>query len=324
MDNGQQPVGNGTSQDYTSQGGNQSHPYFANHPTQTFNSDTGDIILRPEGSTNSKRHKKWPIVLLIVVLVIALIGAVVWFVSSRERKPDVGAMEKNLYRYTNYLFYGNEDDTRPEENVPSYLTSIYDAVIGKKSTEEYLQHANSLIEQFSNEYYANYTTGSSDIDAKLKVVVDNLNQQFSSVKQYAEIEDLDYGEMIQIYLARGAESLQKETSDRYKALSESHNTNLISIAENKNLLASYVVAIYNIYSASGCIQNGALDATCAQDIVTTEEILQAQQSVQDISLSINDSVQSLISGTTGSAWNAIVAFSNQESLVEKELDENDE
>lgn len=61
---------------------NLSHPYFSNHPTQTFNTDTGDIILN-SGEPKPKQNKRPFIIGGIILAVVVVVCMVVLLVVSK-------------------------------------------------------------------------------------------------------------------------------------------------------------------------------------------------------------------------------------------------
>lgn len=64
-----------------------SHPYLSNHPTQTFNTDTGDIILNPVGAKPKQNKRPFIIggTILIVFVVVCLV--ILAIVSSSKKTP---------------------------------------------------------------------------------------------------------------------------------------------------------------------------------------------------------------------------------------------
>ncbi len=60
---------------------NLSHPYLSNHPTQTFNTDTGDIILNT-GPQKPKLNKRPFIIGGVILAIVIILSVIVLFISN--------------------------------------------------------------------------------------------------------------------------------------------------------------------------------------------------------------------------------------------------
>ncbi len=84
--------------------GSSIHPYFSSHPTQTFNTEVGDIILNTS-APKPKQNKRPFIIGGIILVIFAVVCVVVLLISSLFTNSDrqVLALLQNNYEVVNWV-----------------------------------------------------------------------------------------------------------------------------------------------------------------------------------------------------------------------------
>lgn len=139
--------------------GSSTHPYFSSHPTQTFSTDTGDIILN-SGEPKPKQNKRPFIIGGIVLGIFVIVSVAVLAIaslSSNPRQNQVVTMQDAYMTYANYLLTGNikntewqePDQSNDYETMPDY--EFYQQVYTKRD-EQYFSTLDSLFAEFATKY----------------------------------------------------------------------------------------------------------------------------------------------------------------------------
>lgn len=181
--------------------GSSTHPYFSSHPTQTFSTDTGDIILNT-GSTKPKQNIRpfiiGGIVLGIFVIVSVAVLAIV-SLSSNPRQNQVVTMQDTYITYANYLLTGNikntewqePDQSNNYETMPDY--EFYQQVYTKRD-EQYFSTLDSLFAEFATKY----DTEKDSLDDNQREQIDEAIQIFLETREkYTSQDSSDFTETIE-------------------------------------------------------------------------------------------------------------------------------
>lgn len=243
---------------------NLSHPYFSNHPTQTFNTEAGDIILNT-GAPKPKQSKRPFIIGGIIVVFIVALAVSGWALLSGKRgknetvnetqAPIVTDELKNAYNaYVNLLFFGKNTE---ENLIPTAIdngTFETDEIYAEKmissvsdDRENYFNALNNTFLVFKNIYEECHFTDS----------IDEISDYFF---KYAIRNEYTLSELISLYLTKGKEEALSEVNARF-ALSTS-NAALARYLENQKKTTEIEILLIEAANQAGCIKSGTFDEVC--------------------------------------------------------------
>lgn len=211
------------------------HPFFSNHPSQTFNTDAGDIILAGDAPVKPKLNKKPLIIGGIIAAVLVVVGVVVMVVAGRK----------------------NADE--------AVISAFYSTANGVQAMDEILSTAyygDLWTEEFFNDKM------SSDINEGLSQMA-TLSAQLNQVKTSRLSANLREG--VQNILGRiSSQEVYIKTLNLYNQLratiNEQDTTNLSELIEDDNETLSFLVRIFTQYvSDVDVFENRIKDLHCKAD-----------------------------------------------------------
>lgn len=300
-----------------------SHPYFSNHPTQTFNTEVGDIILNT-GTPKPKQNKR-PFIIGGIILAVFAVALVVVLVASKAAPTSkntytVSDAEINFNQFATYLLYGKEGNS---------LSGEYES---DKSYEIDLQLES---EEFDNGYWerASELLGkaitSAEDDGKitryLVKSLQNYKQYFDFIKQYRRIGKFDETRLLSSYLSDGANSARAIIDNFYNKFSDSDFNIEKNYVENRKQQYYNAIEIYAVYERLGCIHNGKIDEnSCARAAST--DVLKRFEDLSSImnreAMLADKHIQDSVTYLKGRCWDLSIWLQNP--VDERDQEDNNE
>ena len=145
------------------QNANMTHPFFANHPSQTFNTEAGDIIIG-RGKTKAGQSKKWKkiVAVFVIVLVIALIPCIIVVAIKGAEKSH---MVQQYNQFANYLLYGQESTSAPSEDCRNNTNCAFDELFVTRNSEESLAYLERALELWNDTAPSLQNVGEADVNS---------------------------------------------------------------------------------------------------------------------------------------------------------------
>lgn len=188
-----------------------SHPYFSNHPTQTFNTEVGDIILNT-GTPKPKQNKRPFIIGGIILAVFTVVLVVVLLVvlpSLNSKSKLLSILESNIQNIEDLeeLFYDGARD-----NIMAYKILTPDAY---KKINSGMNGINAIRTQLES---TKTDSMDNDLEDKIVFIKKQLNELGSSYQETVTT----YNEL---YLA-----YQDNNDQALLELASSDNKTIVSVA----------------------------------------------------------------------------------------------
>lgn len=291
-----------------------SHPYLSNHPTQTFASETGDIIINNTKPQPKSKKKFWIIGGIVGVgVAIILLACVVLLTSKSKNENTLAGIDHELYMYGNYLFSGS-DSSQKISNPPSYYsTYFYNTLFTSDDPLEYLKDVEDKFGTFQ-EQYQDFRTKINNESAQLTLDDSvNLNSiQIKNLKQFLENASINEADMLSLYISHGGSAMVQTVKESYSDLANSDSALLANIGSNEITLAETLKNIYDKYSARGCISNNELDNTCIAENFWSADFSEQQAKVTELQNEMDSNYRQLVINVISACWNTINIFNGLE------------
>ena len=223
--------------------------------------DTGDIVLAASG----KKAKKWPFVVLGLVVFAALAAMGAWMMTRGGGEEETIRGKFNVY--ANYILYGEESNNE--------LTSTYDAensykiedILNDSGIEEqrsYFAKVTEYWKNFVDDYNTSTDTGDADnleyvVDTYINLSVKNLE----FLTQYVNLEKLSAEMIMTMYLANGKEYVENYIAQQYKNFIDSENSLMQEYAGYEMEYLQITIDQMEMLENAGCVTNGTIDDECA-------------------------------------------------------------
>lgn len=295
-----------------SSGSGLTHPFFSNHPSQTFNTDAGDIILAGAAPVKPKFNKKPLIIGGIIAAVLVVVGVVMvaFGTANPNGNTKIGKAHRGLYTYGNYLINGSKSDQRINENLPYYSTYFYDGVLQDDDPTKLVTEA----ERIFNSFYTDYQLYRATLDEVTQNILDtsvDLNSvQLEVLQQYLEIQDINEVDMLELYLSGGSSSMVADVTQNYAKLFSSNTALLSTIAENKISLAEAMGVMYDNYTEQGCLNGNSFDDACLKENTWSNEVKEQQSRFLVLQQEIINNHRQLLINVIDACMNTISLFNN--------------
>lgn len=267
----------------------------ANAATQS--TATGDIQLDVP-----KKRKKWPW-LILGLLVIAVVGALVFFVLTKNNegaespKQEI-SLKEPFYRYVNYLLSGNDSTDKPADimamvDTSSAVSEFYKP-FSNSERASYFEKAQSLLNTFVEGAQNNVEVKNSDANVTVHDLAVMNETQFTSLRKFIAVPDITLPIMMSYYLQHGADDLISYIQTTYNAFTESNDEVLSAIVSRKSEMAASVNSLLGFYTADGCLVAGELDEACIERSSQREDVGQIQGRLLDLESEIMQYSDSLL------------------------------
>ena len=221
-----------------------------------ISSGDGDVPLVME-----KKTKKWPLVLLGFLFVVALAVGLISMAMPKEQgnsAVDAKNYQEAFNLYANYYLYGeaktDEITAEYNETKESYLNNLIDE---DNVPSEYLDNLVNYYAEFLSLY-----EGSSQDNEETMTLLNGYKAQLDLVTTYLREPFLTRSDILDAYLLSGevaADSLIKTKLQSYKDLEKINDMSFYSYALN---WAEQILKLGETYKSLGCVNEGNLSYSC--------------------------------------------------------------
>lgn len=291
---------------------------FANS-TNRFRDTTpkGDIIIPPSGPAPRSRGSKRPLLIAVaVVLLIAATGLIVFFatrgsgngengggffsfINSSGNNRDIIASANDFNAYANYIITGEASTNRLTEDLKSRYENpeseenfaIYSAFYDGNA--DFMDAAKQYFDTFYKAYQSE-----KDEDA-LSGTITEYADVFNFIYQYTKTRELSSEEILAAYLS-GAD-LETTISAKYAPYTEMNNPIASDFVERAAARDRLVFNLDANYSAAGCIIDGAVSPSCAENIATLNPTDLIEQ-IHAADINVSDFIGDTLDETIYKCW----------------------
>lgn len=275
---------------------------------------SGDVIPATNATTStvasdihlasSKKKRKWPVILAIIVLLAVVGGVIAWLVLGKPPANGQKTPSQLFEDYKNYLVVGPEQpSTATEENTgPSqawFLFSLPESELTVDEQEAYISELKNKYAEFKN-------ACSGQICEQL-----NSYGQILALALTTPSIDIYISQLTQEYIQNGSEAaytyMQSVTNF------DSQSTLAISIFSALDRFLSTGLSLLEVYQTEGCIVDGVMDSAC-------ETALNNNQAHYDILRQQDAALRMLES----SARAVTITFQQNTENIQKALEEENE
>ena len=233
-----------------------SHPYFSNHPTQTFNNDTGDIILNT-GGQKPKQNKRPFIIGGIILAIFAVICVVILVVVSQlsgGKETKFGNAEVAFNQYATYFLYGTANDNLSGEYQPDKTYEVDLQLESEEVNKTYWNKSSELLNDAIK-----FAESDEKITRYLVSSLQSYKQYFDFISLYRQKGEIDEGRLLAVYLSDGADAARSNIDDFYNNFGEQNFDVEKNYIENRKQQYYNMLEVYEIYNTLGCIHDGEID-----------------------------------------------------------------
>ena len=235
---------------------NPSHPFFANHPTQTFSSNASDIIVSEQPQKHS--HRKLILILVLVgVIVLCIAIAAVLLVNHFSTLSKIDHFKQSFSSYQNLLEYGSANATT--DNSSWFIQQVIQKNYQPSADFNVDEYSSTLLNQHQSFLDASAEISGS-LDSSLKDAIKENSTIFSAYMSFLRLGDLN-AELMDVYIAQGDDAANQFIGS---AIAFTHEDFPI-LSTMSTALKDYLLVeleIYQIYSAQGCFLGNDLDTAC--------------------------------------------------------------
>lgn len=241
-----------------------------------MNLGTGDITL----AGNEKKSKKWWIVALLALFVVAIVGGIVWYFVARPNGQGVfvGDTKTLFEEFENYMLIGENDDTDIDSENDDDAANE-EAVTSKNAFFVGVTRLGNYEEQkrfFSKA--KEYVSGlkASTNDAILLSTIGRMDDMISVTEQLSAVSYTDH--ILQEYLRSGDNGIE----DYLEGIkNQTTNSSYSSMLNNIEALILKQKQLFGYYMKSGCIVNDSLDSNCVSTVLkSNKEVGQLSDGIQ--------------------------------------------
>lgn len=260
-----------------------SHPYFSNHPTQTFNNEAGDIILNA-GSQKPKHNKRPFIIGGIILAAFAVICVVVLVVVQAITKPSKADVINSFEAYKSYIEYGpdnsgNEDDW--------YLEQLSDYLYDTSDVAKEVEKINTLYSDFKNKL--------QESGIKISEELQGLISTESALLEYALLY-INLDNIVQPQIEAYLDT--KNTSDAQTLANQVLPAQSGSSFRDdfRDALLQYIISdleIQKFYNNNYCIDNGIVSSSCIALLDADPDYIELLQQSDEVAFKLQQYVKRL-------------------------------
>lgn len=303
---------------------NLSHPYFSNHPTQTFNTDTGDIILN-SGEPKPKQNKRpfiiGGIILAVVVVVCVIVLAIVSGLSNNEKASnEPNEAEKKFNQFATYLLYGVSNNTLSGEYESDKTYELDRQLENDGFDEGYWLKSSELLDGAIMAADSN-----QNITRYLVKSLRSYKEYFNFISWYQKNGRFDEGRLLSSYLSGGTSSAKALIDNFYNKFNEIDFGIAKKYVDERKEQYNDAIEIYAIYNEMGCIHDGSVDENnCTKTVSsdTMRRFYDLSSSMSKAAISADRSLQNAVTYLKNRCWDLSEWLQNP--VDERDKGDNDE
>ena len=228
-----------------------------------YTTPAGSVIVDDPPVIDKKDNKKTYILaglVSAVILTVLVVLLVIFMGNSSDNK-----MANSFNNYARFILFGTED-------IEEVLIEPYDAsevyTIEEKIADgdvAYFERAKEKWYDFLELYQKSYIQDSNFLK-NIEENQDSLEFLYFYVKNKVGIDKLDNGELLQKYLADGAEKTKSYVKDVFDEMASSDSKLAKKYSEANISYYGGVIDWYDMESEAGCIANNSITEACGVDM----------------------------------------------------------
>lgn len=239
------------------------HPFVANHPTQTFASEAGDIVLSSDTQPLKTRRKKKPLLWIAAALLTAtvIIGIIVAAISGSFSNTSTTRLHEDFNKYANYFLYST-DSAADIEGAYQYGDRYALSGIAGEETATHIDNAKKKYQKFLESYHS-YTANHADaVDEETAALVNSYYNKLELFGYLLEHPNLTAQDILDVFIEQ-PETVAQLAVEYYGYSGD--------VQEIHDFAADYLASVYSLleayeaYSTNGCIDEGAVMRMCQRD-----------------------------------------------------------
>lgn len=298
-----EPTDPGTSATPAQSSVNLSHPYLSNHPTQTFNTDTGDIILNT-GSPKPKQNKRPFIIggIILAVFVAVCVGvlAIVPKTPDTKNSSTNNLAEIEFNRFATYLLYGTSSDTLSGEYESDKTYELDLQLENPEHNSDYWNKSSELLNQAIQS-----AENDTSITRYLVRSLRNYQEYFNFISLYDEIGRFDEERLLSSYLSGGANLADSLISNFYNKFDGQDFNIAKTYVDSRKVQYEETVKLYAIYGELGCVRNGNIDESACTHAPSADMLKKFEElssAISKAAMTANKSLQNSITYLKSRCW----------------------
>lgn len=268
------------------------HPFFANHPTQTYAGSTNDIVI---GANNVKpKMNKKPFIIGGIILIAIVIVCIVVAVTLGQTESS---LKRSLNSYANYLLYGNESDVKITQK---YLGVNYRYYVVEQALKDNSDNKTEYFDKLLQKYDDFLLISEQDkkLSSEQKNDISLYYAQLRAFSDYSETERITEDAILQYFTANGYDKSRLAIESQYSSLVDSQY-------EVASILGDYLVreAIFFLdlgmaYEEAGCITANSVNMNCVSassmtiNVQNNDNIISIQDGIASQVITLKDNVLS--------------------------------
>lgn len=229
-------------------------PFLSNHPTQTFNTNTGDIILGG-AAPKTKQNKRPFIVGAVIILALVIVTVIILAASGvlGNHRASTEEVQAKWEEFTTYLENGPEGAR--EEGEEWFLLEAGGFGYSDAEQEEFISHARTLYTDFAKMYNSSLVKSET-----LDGMIAQNTELFDVAFKYLNLEYASKS-LIDKLLTDGETTALENITGLLPEKTDTAQINTLIDAMNQYLMAK--IYIYNIYHEADCLADNEPDEYCS-------------------------------------------------------------
>ncbi len=280
------------------------HPFFSNHPTQTFASGAGDIIIN-HGSAGRPKTSRKPLIIggiIIAALVVVLVGVIVAFGGKKERGSESEGGD-SFGQYANHILYSTTNKTLSGNYDPYYDYALTEQTQSEEVDEAWWTTTKDLLDIASTDILAMQLASDDNEKDTISGFLRQHEDGIAFLSAYQSVKEFDIDALISYYLSSNADNTKEHLNQLYTPLEETKSNVAIGYARTKVQEYSMLADALNKYREYGCLKPDGIIEYCADHATEIDSELAGQmETVYRLDGEASDRVDQLLDQLESSCW----------------------
>lgn len=288
---------------------------------------TEDLVIQ----NGPKKKSKLPIILLILVLVAAGVGGLVWVlmnnIKPQETVSSIEEAKRKFDNYATYILYGKSEDELNGDYSPVKTYTLIEKVQETDGFDESFWQTSEKLLKDSIEAY-------SKTEQPDKNLINYLNAQSGNLaflSSYSRAQVLTDQSIISNYLSNGGEASKSYIEDSFipfETIRESSPA--LDYIKRRQEQYSAVIDMLNFYNDNGCIVDQSLNEECASEVQANQadRLDSILKTVTEARQAADRIINQITAQTIQSCWQINMRFSGTiddvDDNIENEGDSNEQ
>ncbi len=239
---------------------NLSHPYLSNHPTQTFNTDTGDIILNT-GPQKPKLNKR-PFIIGGVILAILII--VILITIALFKGNNINDLRNNFKKYASYLLTQDVNDASWIEvnQADDYMSMEGYALYRQFYSSSHSEYFTELTKLF-DKFITDYRSAKDKLNTETTIIIEQYIQNYKLLDAISKTPQINNETLQSIFFDQGQSGVKTWVDNSFFSLSKV-NEDGVAYFTTINEYSQAYADILSYYQEKGCLDKNGIDSSCAE------------------------------------------------------------